>query len=277
MAGLEGKVALVTGGGSGIGRAAALGFARAGVAGVVLAGRKVEAIEAVASQVEALGVRALAARCNVADEAQVERLLASTMSRFGRLDVAFNNAGIEGAFAPVTELTADQFDDTIGVNLKGVWLCAKHEIAAMLSAGNGGAIVNTSSWLAHGAFPGSSIYSASKAALDGMIRALAQEVATDGIRVNNVNPGVIDTPMFRRFGGDAIAGPFVDHTPQRRLGTPEDVADVVVWLCSQSARFVTGQNILVDGGYAIPGHRAWLAGQVTAAPLHQTPSEGPAS
>ncbi len=261
---LAGRVALVTGAGSGIGRAAALALARAG-ADLVLAGRRAEELMAVARKAEGVGRRALPVPTDVSDAAQVEALVAAGIHRFGRLDAAFNNAGIEGAFAPITELSEADFDATIAVNLKGVWLCCRQEIAAMQRFGRGGAIVNTSSWLAHGAFPGSSIYSASKAALDGMIRALAQEAAGAGIRVNNVSPGIIDTPMLRRFGDDAAMRPFVDHTPARRLGTPEDVAGAVVWLCSDAARFVTGQNLLVDGGYSIPGHRTWLAGEVTAA------------
>lgn len=259
----EGRVALVTGAGSGMGRAAALAFARTDH-DVVLAGRRRAELEAAAQEVEALGRRALVAPTDVIRPEEVEALVATTVAEFGRLDAAFNNAGTEGAFAPITDLTAEQFDATMAVNLRGVWLSCKHEMAAMLAAGRGDAIVNTSSWLAVGAFPGSSIYSASKAALDGMIRALAQEVADRGIRVNNVNPGIIDTPMFRRFADDEAARPFVEHTPARRLGTPEDVADAVVWLCSDGARFVTGQTLLVDGGYTIPGHRAWLAGAVSA-------------
>jgi NAD(P)-dependent dehydrogenase (short-subunit alcohol dehydrogenase family) len=253
-----GKVAFVTGAGSGIGKAAALLFARRG-AQVALVGRRSAELERVAEEVRSLAKDALVLAGDVACEDDVERAVTSTVSTFGRLDACFNNTGVEGAFAPIWTLAEADFDHTIGINLKGVWLSAKHEIAAMRSLGAGGAIVNTSSWLAHGAFPGSSIYSASKAALDGMIRALAQEVADQGIRVNNVSPGIIDTPMFRRFADDDSAKPFIDHTPQRRLGTPDDVAEVVAWLCSTSARFVTGQNVLVDGGYAIPGHRAWAS------------------
>lgn len=251
------KVALVTGGGSGIGEAAALAFAQAGYR-VAISGRRESELERVAGRIRSAGGEALAVPTDVSREADVERMVAAPLDAWGRLDAVFNNAGIEGAFAPITELTEADFDATIAVNLKGVWLACKHELAAMQPSG-GGAIVNTSSWLAHGAFPGSSIYSASKAALDGMIRALAQE---GPVRVNNVNPGIIDTPMFRRFADDVTAKPFVEHTPARRLGTPEDVAEVVVWLCSDAARFVTGQNLLVDGGYTIPGHRAWLGGAV---------------
>jgi NAD(P)-dependent dehydrogenase (short-subunit alcohol dehydrogenase family) len=262
----DGKVALVTGAGSGIGETAALAFAHEGARGVVLAGRRATALEQVADRIADAGTVPLVVPTDVSRADEVAALVARTAERLGALDAAFNNAGIEGAFAPIVGLDENDFDATIAINLKGVWLSCKHEIEAMLRLGAGGAIVNTSSWLAHGAFPGSSIYSASKAALDGMIRALAQEVADKGIRVNNVNPGVIDTPMLRRFGDEATLGPFVDHTPARRLGTAEDVADVVVWLCSDAARFVTGQNLLVDGGYAIPGHRPWLAAAVAPQP-----------
>lgn len=250
----SGKVALVTGAGSGIGRAAAIGFARAG-ADVALAGRRRAELEAVAHEIEALGRRALVKPTDVSDAEAAETLVAATVDRLGRLDAAFNNAGIEGALAPVAELTPAQFDETVAVNLKGAWLSCKYELTAMRRLGQGGAIVNTSSWLAHGAFPETSIYSASKAGLDGMTRALALEAAEHGVRVNNVNPGIIDTPMLRRLTDEAATALFVGHTPQRRLGRPEDVADVVLWLCCDGARFVTGQNVLVDGGYAIPGHR----------------------
>lgn len=251
----EGKVALVTGGATGIGRAAALGFAREGAA-VVVAGRREAELAKVVAEIEALDAKALAVTTDVSDPAQVTRLVGATLDRFGRLDAAFNNAGIEGTFAPITELTPENFDETIGINLKGVFLTVKAEITAMLAAGTGGAIVNTSSWLAHGSLAGGSIYSASKAALDGMIRAVALEVADRGIRINNVNPGIIDTPMFRRFVTDAAGErPFIGNTPAGRLGTSEEVADAVLFLASDQARFITGQNLLVDGGYTIPGHR----------------------
>lgn len=252
------RVALVTGAGSGIGRATAVAFAEAGARGVVLAGRQTPALEETAKLVKAHGAVPLVVPTDVSRDAGVENLLAKTLETFGGVDACFNNAGSLGSFLPASEMTEADFDTTIAVNLKGVWLCCKHQIIAMQRLGKGGSIVNTSSWLAHGAFPGSSAYSASKSALDGMIRALAQEGAPDAIRVNNVNPGIIDTPMFRLAATDKDAvRPFIHHTPAGRLGTPEDVAAVVVWLCTDAARFVTGQNTLVDGGYTIPGHRTW--------------------
>jgi NAD(P)-dependent dehydrogenase (short-subunit alcohol dehydrogenase family) len=266
----KGRIALVTGAGSGIGAAAALGYARAGARGVILAGRRLEPLENVADQVGKAGATPLVVVTDIAKEDEVRGLVTAATAKFDRIDAAFNNAGIEGVFAPITDCGAKDFDETIAINLRGVWLSIKYQMAAMIATG-GGAIVNTSSWLAHGAFPGSSIYSASKSALDGMIRALAQEGAEHSIRVNNVNPGIIDTPMLRRFGDDAAMRPFVEHTPLRRLGSPEDVAEAVVWLSSDAARFVTGQTLLVDGGYTIPGHRAWVAGEVSASTSKRFP------
>lgn len=261
---LAGKVAIVTGGGTGIGRAAALAYARAG-ASVVVAGRRaaelqqvVDEIHRQASQIPALPgnqALALALPTDVSSEVQVQALVARTREHFGRLDVAFNNAGVLGHFAPITQQSAADFDEVMGTNLKGVWLCAKYQIEAFLAQGEGGAIINTSSWLAHGALAGSSIYSASKGALDAMIRALALEYGRQGIRINNICPGIIDTPMARSSGDVAAYQPFVEHTPMKRMGQPEDIGDVAVWLASEGARFVTGQSILVDGGYTIGGLR----------------------
>lgn len=252
---LQDRVALITGGGTGIGRAAAFAYAREG-AKVVIAGRRAAEIEDVAAEIVAVGGEALAVATDVSQEDDVRRLVDRAVERFGRLDTAFNNAGILGNFAPIAEQTSSDFDAVIATNLRGVWLSIKYEIEVFLKQGGGGTIVNTSSWLAKGALAGSSSYSASKGALDAMIRAVALEYGPQGIRINNINPGIIDTPMARSGWSDESAfTPFVEHTPAKRAGTPDDVGDVAVWLSSDEARFVTGQNIMVDGGYTIAGLR----------------------
>lgn len=252
---LSGKVAVVTGGGTGIGRAAALGYSREGAA-VVVAGRRSAQIREVAEEITSNGGQALAQPTDISREDDVRHLIATTLDRFGRIDAAFNNAGILGNFAPITEQSAADFDQVIATNLRGIWLSVKYQMEAFISQGSGGTIVNTSSWLAHGAFAGSSVYSPSKAALDAMIRALAIEGGPHRIRINNVNPGIIDTPMARSgWSDDAAFIPFIKHTPLQRTGQPEDIGDVAVWLCTDEARFITGQNILIDGGFTIAGPR----------------------
>lgn len=249
------RVAIVTGGGTGIGRAAALAFARDG-ATVVLAGRRLAEIESVAQEIVAAGGDALAVATDVSNEDDIRRLIDTAVDRYGRLDAAFNNAGILGNFAPIAEQTSANFDTVIATNLRGVWLSIKYEIQAFLSQGIGGSIINTSSWLAKGALGGSSSYSASKGALDALIRAVAIEYGPDGIRINNINPGIIDTPMARSgWSDDSAFAPFIAHTPAKRAGQPDDAGDVAVWLATDEARFVTGQSILVDGGYTIAGLR----------------------
>lgn len=252
---LEDRVALVTGGGTGIGRAAALAFARDG-AKVVLAGRRPAEIESVAHEIVAAGGHALAVPTDVSKEDDIRRLIDTAVDHYGRLDAAFNNAGILGNFAPIAEQTSADFDTVIATNLRGVWLSIKYEIEAFLAQGTSGSIINTSSWLAKGAFAGSSSYSASKGALDALIRAVAIEYGPRGIRINNINPGIIDTPMARSgWTDDSAFVPFIEHTPAQRAGQPDDAGDVAVWLATDEARFVTGQSILVDGGYTIGGLR----------------------
>lgn len=252
---LDGRVAIVTGGGTGIGRAAALAYAREGAA-VVVAGRRSAEIESVAHEIAASGGRAAAVPADISNEDDVRRIIAVATDRYGRLDAAFNNAGILGRFAPIAEQTSADFDAVIAINLKGIWLSIKHQVAAFLAQGTGGSIVNTSSWLAKGALAGSSIYSASKGALDALVRAVALEYGPRGIRINNVNPGIIDTPMVRsNWSDDAAFVPFIEHTPVKRSGQPQDVGDVAVWLSTDEARFITGQTLLVDGGYTIAGYR----------------------
>lgn len=250
---MTGKVALVTGAGSGIGHAAAIAFAREG-ASVVLAGRRERELQAVAEEIGAANGSAVAIPSDVSSEGAIEALVNGTIDRFGQIDAAFNNAGISSTFAPITDLTAEDYDRTMATNTRGVWLLMKYQIKAMLSQGTGGAIVNTSSIAATGGTAGLSVYAASKGALDAMIRAVALEVGPQGIRVNNVSPGVIKTPMTLAYGEDGLS-PFASHAALKRLGEPADIGDVAAWLCSDEARFITGQSILVDGGFNIPGAR----------------------
>jgi NAD(P)-dependent dehydrogenase (short-subunit alcohol dehydrogenase family) len=254
------KVALVTGGSSGMGRAAALQFAKQG-AKVVVAARREAAGNETVRQIQHFGGEASFVQTDVSQPAEIQALIQKAITLYGQIDYAFNNAGTEGVFAPMTQLTEENWDHTINTNLKAVWLCLKYEIEQMIQQGTGGAIVNTSSWLAKGGLLGSTIYSASKGGLDGMVRAAALEGAQHGIRVNNINPGIIDTEMFRRFGNpddpnDAVVSAFTHHIPLKRLGSSKEVAEAVVWLCSDAATYITGQTILVDGGFAIPGFRS---------------------
>lgn len=247
----DAKVALVTGAGSGIGAAAALRFAREGSA-VALAGRRVEPLLDVARMIERDGGRAIVIPTDVSDEHAVDALIARVEDAFGPLDMAFNNAGLLGPLKSITELAVEDFDRVIGTNLRGIWMLARAEIRAMTASGRHGSIVNTSSFVAEAATAGTSVYAASKAGVNALVRALALEVGPLGIRVNNVAPGVIRTPMSAGLS-DELYRVLAEHAALKRLGEPEDVADVAIWLCTEEARFVTGQTILADGGFAIPG------------------------
>jgi NAD(P)-dependent dehydrogenase (short-subunit alcohol dehydrogenase family) len=249
---LAGKVALVTGGGSGIGRAAALGFARKG-ASVVVAGRRQAELDAVVAEIEALGGQAAAITADIAVEADVKALIDGVVARFGRLDAAFNNAGISSG-GPIEALTSADFDQVFGINVRGVWLLIRQEVIAMRKLGNGGAIVNTSSTLGSGGNFGASVYGSSKGALDSMTRHVALEVGKDGIRINNVSPGLTRTPMTAGWP-EGVFSAASNHTALKRVAESDDVGDVAVWLCTNEARFVTGQTILADGGYNIAGMR----------------------
>lgn len=241
------KVAIVTGGSFGIGRATAIAFAKKG-AKVVVADW-VEDNETI-EKIKALGGEALFVKCDVSKLNDVKALVEKTISTFGRLDFAFNNAGIEGAGAITTECTEENFDKTVGVNLKGVWLCMKYEIPEILKQGKG-AIVNCASIAGLVGFPGLPIYVATKHGVLGLTKTAALEVVKQGIRINAVCPGAIKTPMIDRITGKKkeAEDQFAAMEPIGRMGEPEEVANVVIWLCSNEASFVTGHAMAVDGGW----------------------------
>jgi len=250
-----GRTVLITGGGSGMGKAAALRLGREG-ANVVIAGRRAAELEAVADTIKQQGGMALGIPADVSDEKQVQAMVKQTTSTFGALHMAWNNAGTLGTVAPIQDTRLDDFDKVMATNLRGVFSCLKYELAAMLALGVPGAIVNTSSWTATGVMPGTSAYAASKAALDALTRTVALEVGARQIRINNVSPGIIATPMSSGvLASETITRPFIKQTALERIGQPEEVADAVIWLLSDEARFVTGQSLLVDGGYTIGGLR----------------------
>jgi len=243
-----GKVALVTGAASGIGRASALAFAREG-AKVVVADVDVEGGEETVRLVRSAGGDALFVRADVSKADDAEAMVAGAVARYGRLDCAHNNAGIAGVRAASAEVPEEDWDRTLDVNLKGTWLCMKQEIRAMLKTG-GGAIVNTSAANALSGGKGSSVYSAAAAGILGLTRSAALDYADAGLRINAVCPGVVRTPMIERMigGRPEVEAAFVARIPMKRLGTPEEIAEAVVWLCSDAASFVTGQALLADGG-----------------------------
>ena len=245
----EGKVALVTGGGSGIGRATALAFARDG-ARVVIGNRNVQRGEETVSMIRAAGGTASFRRTDVLVTADIEALVKHAVSEYGGLDLAFNNAGIEGEPRPLAEQTEANYDAVMDINVKGVWLSMKYEIPRILDQG-GGAIVNCSSVAGVIGFPGIGIYSASKHAVIGLTKAAALEYSAQGIRVNAVNPAVIDTEMVDRLadGMNMKKDDLTTFHPIGRLGRVEEVAEAVLWLCSEKASFVTGHSLMVDGGF----------------------------
>lgn len=245
---LAGMVALVTGGTTGIGRASAVSYARAGAKVVVSGRREKEGLETVA-QIDKAGGEGAFWRADVSVPRDIEQLVAATVERFERLDIAFNNAGFEGNVrAPIGEQDDDDFDAIFSINVKGVYLSMKNEIPAMLKNG-GGVIVNNASIAGLVGFATAGPYSASKHAVVGLTKNAALEYAQQGIRVNAVAPGAIVTPMFDRFSQDIPREVMEELHPVGRLGTPEEIADAVLWLSQPGASFVTGQTIAVDGGF----------------------------
>ena len=240
MGKLEGKVAIVTGASRGIGAAAARVFAAEG-AKVVLAARKGAALEAVAEEIRAAGGEALAVETDVADEASVKRLIEAAVQAFGRVDVAFNNAGEGQMPQPLADLPADWFDRVISANLRSVFLCMKYEIGAMVAAG-GGAIVNMSSTAGVSVAAGIGAYAAAKHGVIGLTKVAALDYAEKGIRVNALAPGPILTkPEMERAG-------IGQHVPMKRMGKPEEVAAAAAWLCSDESSYITGAVLAIDGG-----------------------------
>jgi NAD(P)-dependent dehydrogenase (short-subunit alcohol dehydrogenase family) len=246
---LDGKVGLVTGGTSGIGRETAVLFAKAGVKIVVAGRREAEGNETL-EMIRAAGGDGLFVKTDVSKASEVEALVHKAVEKFGHLDIAFNNAGIEGAWVPIVRQAEEDFDRTIAINLKGVWLCLKYEIRQMLKQGTGGAIVNMASVMGLVGSAGISAYSASKHGVIGLTKTAALENAKKGIRINAVCPGFVETPMSDR----TLRLPMVHRYilschPVGRLGTPREVAEAVVWMCSNRASFMTGQSLALDGGF----------------------------
>ncbi|MGH6880642.1 MAG: glucose 1-dehydrogenase [Hypericibacter sp.] len=245
----ENKVALVTGAASGMGLATAKAFAEAGAA-VALADVNEAAVRSAASELAAAGHNAIGIRCDVADEAEVVAMVDRTVSSFGRLDAAFNNAGIQVPPSDAADEAAEQFDRVNAINLRGVWACMKHELRQMRRQGSG-AIVNCSSLGGLVGLPGRAAYHASKHGVIGLTRSAALEYAPRGIRINAVCPGTIDTPMVAEMlekQPDAMKEILRDQ-PIGRLGRPEEIASAVLWLCSPGASFVIGHPLAVDGGF----------------------------
>jgi NAD(P)-dependent dehydrogenase (short-subunit alcohol dehydrogenase family) len=247
----ENKVALVTGAGAGIGLATAKAFVEAG-ASVALADWNEKAVRSTAEELVAQGHKALAIHCDVADDAQVEAMVEQTVATFGRLDAAFNNAGVQSPLAETADTSAQDFDRVNAINLRGIWSCMKYELLRMREQGSG-AIVNCSSIGGLVGIAGRDIYRGSKHGVLGLTKCAALEYASRGIRINAVCPGIIETPMVADMlvrEAEAMKELMKD-VPMARLGRPEEIAAAVLWLCSPGASFVIGHALVVDGGYTV--------------------------
>ena len=254
MSHLTDKVALITGASSGIGRATAEAFAAKG-ARVVLAARREEELASLVKEIEARGGKATAIRTDVSVASDVEKMVTHAVETFGRLDYAVNNAGIEGQWALVSDLPEEEWDRVLDINLKGAFLCLKYESRAMLAGGHGGAIVNVGSVNSFLGFASGSAYVASKHGLIGLTTSVSAELAPQGIRVNLICPGIVDTPMHRRARGaigDALYDQVLQHSVHtRRAGRPEEIARSIVFLCSDEASYITGTTLTPDGGFTL--------------------------
>ena len=254
---LKDKVALVTGGSSGIGRATALAFAREGAQVVVSANMNIQSGAETVRLIREAGGEAIFVKADVSLAAGVKALVDKTIETYGQLDCAFNNAGAAGEVAPVADCSEENWDRVININLKGVWLCMKYEIPHMLKGG-GGAIVNTSSIAGLVGGASAPAYIASKHGVLGLTKSAALAYAQEGVRVNAVCPGYIQTPMLDHILEELpeserpeAEARWIDLAPLGRIGRPEEIAEAVVWLCSDAASFVTGHPMVVDGGYVV--------------------------
>ncbi len=251
---MKDKVALITGASSGIGRATAEAFAAKG-ARIVAAARRQEELDSLVAAIESRGGKATAIATDVSSPQDVQRMVDHAIATYGRLDYAINNAAIEGVFCPITELADEAWDQVLNINLRGTFLCLKHEARAMLKCGNGGAIVNIGSVNSFLGFPGGSAYVTSKHGLIGLTSSVSAELAPQGIRVNLVCPGIIDTPMHQRarklIGDDLFDKMAIPSIHLQRAGQPEEIAKSIVFLCSDEASYITGTTLTPDGGFTL--------------------------
>jgi NAD(P)-dependent dehydrogenase (short-subunit alcohol dehydrogenase family) len=248
------KVVLITGASSGIGRATAEAFAAKG-AHIVVAARRKEELDTLVASIEAMGGKASAIKTDVSVAKSVEQMVAHTIDVFGRLDYAVNNAGIEGKFNGITELSENDWDQVMDINLKGTFLCMKYEAKAMLHLGHGGAIVNIGSVNSFLGFPTGSAYVTSKHGLIGLTSSVSAELGPKGIRVNLLCPGVTDTPMHQRLrgivGDDLYDKGLLPTVHLQRVGRPEEIAKAIVFLCSDESSYISGSTLTVDGGLTL--------------------------